>query len=217
MILLFSGGIDSFVAYHYLNKPQTVYFDLGTPYTHRELRVIKKLIPDTIIDNTLNLNSRQVGSKAYIPFRNLYLAMLAVKYDQEICIAGVKDDVVSDKNEFIFKEFSRLLSIMNPGILVFSPFWLMSKAEVVKWFIKNVGKPELLLDTISCYSSTEVSNYCGACPSCFRKWTVLRSHGVDIEFVDRILMLNYYQAAKKGQYLPERNVAIIREVDAYLT
>ena len=40
MILLFSGGIDSFVAYHYLGKPKTVYFDLGTPYTGKEIKVI---------------------------------------------------------------------------------------------------------------------------------------------------------------------------------
>ena len=56
MILLFSGGIDSFVAWHYLNKPKTVYFNLQSRYSLREISVVKKLIPTTIIDNSLNLS-----------------------------------------------------------------------------------------------------------------------------------------------------------------
>ena len=74
MILLFSGGVDSYVAWYYLGKPKTVYFNVQSRYSRRELGVVKRLIPDTIIDNSLNFSDREVGDKAYIPFRNLILA-----------------------------------------------------------------------------------------------------------------------------------------------
>lgn len=219
MILLFSGGIDSYVAYHYLRYPQTVYFDLKTPYTKKEKKVVKKLIPDTIIESSLDLSSRQIGEKAYIPFRNLYLAMLAVKYSDTIVIAGVKDDDVSDKNESIFKEFSRLLSTMeNRPINVISPFWNMTKEQVVGWYqqylIINKVWGHSLLDTISCYSE-ENTNYCGKCPSCFRKWCALRANGYDIDFYNMELMSEYLNRALSKQYIPERNDMIVKLIFEY--
>ena len=45
MVLLFSGGIDSYVAWHYLSKPQTVYFNLKSRYSNKEMKIIRKLIP----------------------------------------------------------------------------------------------------------------------------------------------------------------------------
>jgi 7-cyano-7-deazaguanine synthase len=212
MILLFSGGIDSFVAYHYLGRPQTVYFDLGTPYTQKEIKVIQELIPETIIDNSLNLGSRQIGEKAYVPFRNLYLAMLAVKYDDTIVIAGVKDDDVSDKNEPIFEKFSELLSeLEGREINVISPFWGMTKEDVVEWYLENHPNDDLLLKTVSCYSK-EDTNYCGMCPSCLRKYFALRANNIDIPFHNDILMREYYNKAKVDYYIPERNKNIIAQV-----
>lgn len=216
MILLFSGGIDSFVAYHYLGRPQTVYFDLGTPYTQKEIKVIQELIPETIIDNSLNLGSRQIGDKAYVPFRNLYLAMLAVKYDDTIVIAGVKDDDVSDKNEQIFKKFSNLLSeLEDRPIQVISPFWNMTKEDIVAWFLKD-HVYENLLRTVSCYSK-EDTIYCGKCPSCFRKWCALKANKIDLGFYNKSLVKEYYEKALMGHYIPERNKLIIKLAEEYLS
>jgi 7-cyano-7-deazaguanine synthase in queuosine biosynthesis len=214
IIVLFSGGIDSYVAWHFLGHPQTVYFDLGTPYTEKELKVVQELIPSTIIDRSLQLGDRQIGSKAYIPFRNLYLAMLAYKYGDRICIAGVKDDDVSDKNEAIFQEFTKILSKMEgKSVEVFSPFWQMTKEDVVRWYVENVGR-EGLLNTVSCYDPSP-GNYCGRCPSCFRKFIALRSNGFEMEFYNQELMKEYYEAAVQGKYVDSRNNAIIRELDGY--
>jgi 7-cyano-7-deazaguanine synthase len=216
MILLFSGGIDSYIAYYYLNKPQTVYFDLGTPYTQKEIKVIKKLIPETIIDNSLNLGSRQIGEKAYVPFRNLYLAMLAVKYDDTVVIAGVKDDDVSDKNEPIFEKFSELLSeLEGREINVISPFWGMTKEHVVEWYLEK-HSPDDLLKTVSCYS-IEDTNYCGMCPSCFRKWCALKANNINLDFHNKVLMENYYNKALNNHYIPERNELIIKLTKEYLS
>ena len=70
-ILLFSGGVDSYIAYYYLNKPKTIYFDIGSEYSRIEYEVTQQLIPNTIIDNSLNLSSRQLMDiNAFIPMRN---------------------------------------------------------------------------------------------------------------------------------------------------
>ena len=63
-VLLFSGGIDSFVAYHFIRKELQkevvpVYFDLGAPYNPREIRVVKSLLPETIIDTSLSVGDTQ--------------------------------------------------------------------------------------------------------------------------------------------------------------
>ena len=137
MVLLFSGGIDSYIAWHYMHYPPTVYFNLGTNYSIYEQTIVSRLIPKTIIDHSLNLRDRghHGEDNAYIPFRNLYLALLAYKYADTIIMAGLRDDKVSDKNPDAFKKFTDLLSEMEgKQIIVMSPFWQMTKADIVGWY-----------------------------------------------------------------------------------
>jgi len=208
-ILLFSGGIDSFVAYHYLNYPQTIYFDINSRYSKKEIRVIKQLIPTTIIEKVLDLGDREKDD-ANIPMRNLYFSMLATKYSDVIYIAGLKDDMVEDKNREIFTKFSELLSCLNNrSIQILSPFWNFTKNQVVDWYLKSGGSKEKLLQTISCYSSDDTI-YCGRCTACFRKYVVLRNHGIDIKFYNNDLINIYIDRAKRGVYVPERNKLILK-------
>jgi len=210
MILLFSGGIDSYVAYYYLGEPQTLYFDIGSRYSLIEMTHIKKLIPDTIIDSTVHLGDTEQGEKAYIPFRNLFLALKAVKYSDTIVIAGLKDDMVSDKNEQIFKKFSDLMSEMEGReITVMSPFWDMTKYDVVKWYKDSVEETGIkLLETISCYSGDH--SYCGECPACFRKWCVLKANDIPISsFRNKELVKEYIASAESNKYDPQRNELIL--------
>ena len=109
-ILLFSGGIDSFCAYHYLQKPAILYFDLQTKYAQKEMKRVLEIVPETIIDTSLDLDTREQEGTAYVPFRNLLLAAQAVHYADVVYIVGVKDDQVSDKNKQIFKKMSIILS-----------------------------------------------------------------------------------------------------------
>jgi len=216
MILLFSGGIDSYVAWHFLNKPPTVYFNLHTPYSEKETKVVQKLIPTTRIETCLNLGGRQVGEKAYIPYRNLYLALLANSYSDTIVIAGLKDDMVDDKNIGVFALWSALMSeMMQRKIEVLSPFWKMTKEDVVRWYLGTYsGDPNTLQQTISCYSE-EDTNYCGKCPSCFRKWNALFNNGILIGFWNKGLMDDYYEKAKSKHYIKERCESIIVAVDRF--
>lgn len=215
MILLFSGGIDSLAAWHFLDKPKTLYFDAKTRYSQKERVVVQSLIPNTIIEECISFRDREIGDKAYVPFRNLIFACLAAKYSDRIIIAGVKDDQVSDKNEQIFHEFSALLTRMEGrNIIVESPWWGKTKAEVVGWFLKNVPNAmQLLTGTTSCYDAKKA--YCGKCPSCFRKWNALWENGIKIDFFNYGLMDEYRQSALDGKYIRQRNMSIIKCVEEF--
>jgi 7-cyano-7-deazaguanine synthase in queuosine biosynthesis len=211
MILLFSGGMDSFIAWHYLDKPQTLYIDLGTPYAQKEIKVVKELVPTTIIENCLDLKSRQIGDY-FIPYRNLYFAMLANKYSNNIVMAGLKDDGIEDKNEAIFAEWSVMLSKMiKTEVTVMSPFWQMTKEDIVKWYIDNVGDTETLRKTVSCYSE-EDTNYCGRCRSCFKKWAPFWNNNIRFPYHNKTLMLMYY---KKDYALKEKEISMKKAIEEF--
>jgi len=214
MVLCFSGGVDSYVAYHYLEYPPTVYFPTGSVYESKEIAVVKQLVPNTELDFSFNLGKWETGDKAYIPYRNLLFAAAASRYDNEVVIAGIKGDNVSDKNEEIFTEFSEMLSkLEGRNIKVTSPFWNYTKDEIVDWYLTNGLPIENLLKTVSCYSKLS-DNYCGYCPSCFRKWCAFTNNGILIPFRNLELAVTYYKTAKKGDYYDEeRNKSIIKAVE----
>ena len=223
MILCLSGGVDSFVAYHWYEKHyhgdfRTIYFDMGTPYTQKELYFVRKIDPNIIVDTSLKW-LHNTGFGTYIPYRNLYIAMRASAHSDTVIIAGLKDDLVSDKNKAVFVEFSKLLTTLSgKDIWVISPFWDKTKVDVVKWYLDNVGKDIdslwNLTQTVSCYS-VENTNYCGECRCCFRKWVAFILNGIEIKFKNEKLLREYEVLAKKGHYIPERNEAILKAVKLY--
>ena len=217
-ILLFSGGLDSYIAWHKLGKPKTLYINLGTKYSAIEQLVVENLIPGTIIEHFPLLGTREYGPNAYIPFRNVHLAFLAYRFGHIIHIAGLKDDMVNDKNPTAFKKMSTFMSfMMNDTINVSSPFWEMTKEQVVRWYLDNVDSSgqTLLHGTHSCYTP-KGTEPCWACPACLRKWIALAANNIRMpEFENWVLMRHYLDRAYKGEFIPERNDTTIRVLNNY--
>jgi len=181
-ILCYSGGLDSSLAKEYLNPDLVIYFDLRSRYSEKEKSFLMK---DIAINQRLNLKNLEIGEKAYIPFRNLFLAMMAYleglkKFPSakklKIAIVGVKGDKVEDKTPEAYKKMADLLNFINkkelPKIEVFSPFWKWTKGELVRKFKNKVDFRKI----VSCYQST--SKRCGRCPACFRFWVALESNDI---------------------------------------
>jgi len=203
--LLFSGGVDSYVGLQWLHKIakdfKVVYFDLGTKYSKREIVVVKKLYPKVVVSKVLKwLGKYEGGVNAFIPFRNLFVAMVAsLEYASNVMVCGIKGDDVEDKNKEVFKQWSIQLSTMSrKKVTVFSPFWGVTKSELVYWYLMSGGSKEKLLQTVSCYSGK--SNYCGACPSCFRKFVAFKVAGIAVDFRDKKLAREYFGKCKSGHY-----------------
>ena len=199
-----SGGIDSTVAYYYLGKPQPVYFNLNSRYSGKELRYLPSLIDSSkhqlIVDKSLRfLGGTEEDLNAHIPYRNLYLAMTAsAKYADKVYIVGVKDDNMTDKNEESFKLWSDHLSNLEQRqIEIVSPFWDMTKSNIIKWFIENfMDAQDILLNTVSCYNKSN-EKYCGKCQACFRKASALFTAGIELNF-DSEEIKNYYRGRISG-------------------
>lgn len=220
-ILLFSGGIDSYIGYHYLKEeilgsyPQALYFDIKGLYSKKELRHISfiktKLNMDIIINEDLTFLGTLETKKAYVPFRNLYFAMRAASYADNIWICGVKDDHVTDKTPEVFKLWSEHLSeLENRNIQIRSPFFEKTKEEIVRWFSDvYYQKDKLIFETISCYSPDEVQ-YCGNCQACFRKACALKAIDLDLPFYNNDLLQYYKERAQARVYEKSRNLSIMR-------
>lgn len=209
MILCFSGGLDSLAAYHFLEEPSTVYFACSE-VADKEIFAIKKLAPNTIIDYSLNFRGKSLGINAYIPYRNLLFALRAADYSSSIVIAGIKDDNVPDKTPDAFSAMSLVMDMLGKTkIKVSSPFWEWTKEDIVKYLLMYDNGREIGIST-SCYHPTK--NFCGECPSCFRKACACWSFGIDLKFKNVTLAQVYLQRAREQQYSPERNESIIRYV-----
>lgn len=187
-VLCLSGGLDSIIAYFYLKHPQPLYFKLGHRYEKKELnsiRNLEKLIPDfnpIYIDN-LKLGEWEYGDNAYIPMRNLLIATMASMYGDKIYIVGIKGDRVGDKSPEAFDIMSFAMNFIKKSdrkkIEIASPFWKMTKSDIIEWFLQNVDNAEEIMRTsVSCYDEKTLGQ-CGACPSCFRKWIALEVNGVN--------------------------------------
>jgi len=208
-VLCISGGVDSVVAYYYLNKPTSVYFNTGVPYADKEKRALENLGIPYIEDNSLKFPEKGI----YIPHRNLLFASRASQYGNPVYIAGLKDDMVEDKNEMAFSVMSDCLSVIGKEpVEIESPFWEMMKEDVVRWFLANDGHAEYRLKlTCSCYSESNFE--CMFCEACFRKNCALFANGIKRTFHNWKLVQHYTNRALEGYYLAERNVSILNYVE----
>ena len=82
-VLLYSGGMDSWLIRKIWKPDICLYVDMNTQYSKEE---IKRLPPDVVIEH-LDL-SRWEREDKIIPLRNLYLIGLATNYGNEICIGA---------------------------------------------------------------------------------------------------------------------------------
>jgi hypothetical protein len=99
-VLLFSAGLDSFPAWHYLGRPPTLYFDIGHRYAHQERACLAELSRACGIEVTISEElalGRWEAADAIIPMRNAYLAMLATNRADTVWRVGVKGDNTSTR------------------------------------------------------------------------------------------------------------------------
>jgi len=187
-VILVSGGIDSTLAFHlydnlddgFENIP--VFFNYGQPYLEKEIKAVKNIFGDELVLLKLENTIEDDAQNPFVPARNLTLAsMVTTIYNpDEIIMAGLKDDVVVDKNPQAFSEMSEILSkFSKKEIKVHSPFWDFTKGEIVENFIKSGGDEKLLKMAVSCYDGAD-DEHCNDCPACFRRYVALKSNDIEV-------------------------------------
>jgi 7-cyano-7-deazaguanine synthase in queuosine biosynthesis len=197
MILLFSGGLDSYIAWHYLKRPRTLYCDLGHRYNYVEKEVVRNLIVTTHIDGRIELGDME-KEDAEIPLRNAFLLMVASYYDHEIAIVCQKGEQdIPDRTPQFLESICGLMSTLHGrSVRIINPFSEMTKVDMVDWYKSERLPVEMLYRTWSCYRPRDPDMYeafaddlhCGACSACFRRWVAFACNGLwEEEYRNNIL------------------------------
>jgi 7-cyano-7-deazaguanine synthase in queuosine biosynthesis len=234
-IILTSGGIDSTLAFDhyerlndgYENIP--VFIDYGQKYLVKESKAVDKLFGDRVVKLKIDNETDADAQNPFIPARNLTLASyMATRFNpDEIVMAGLKDDVVVDKNPEAFKEMSYIISkFSKKQITITSPFWELTKGEIIEEFLKNGGSEQRLLSAVSCYESGDEGVHCNDCPACFRRWVALDSNGITVdtptkriidEYLPRIWKYDTNRVARTFIAIKKVYKVIAMDLDGVLT
>jgi len=172
--LLFSGGLDSVMAWHLLDHPQAIYVKLGHKYQDRELATIERLGISTIV-----IDGPQVGyleeRDGHIPHRNLLLisTVAALGYDT-IYIGALAGEASPDKQPRFYRALERALWASEQGpVKIVAPLQRWTKSEALRrTLLAHPGARDLLLASRSCYGESDEP--CGRCQACFRRWVALK-------------------------------------------
>ncbi len=200
-VLLYSGGMDSWLIDKIWKPDRRIYVDMHTRYSAQEIERIKSKRDDVeIIDFPLGQWERD---DKIIPLRNLFLPMVICNItgneDVDICLGATKGDRVLDKSKEFVEKATDLLSYL------YQPQWWIPEGKKVRVNInfKDCTKEDLLqkyldmggsLDeafsaSFSCYEPNEDGTECwcnhGICKPCFRKFVAFDTMGY--KFSDEII------------------------------
>lgn len=186
-ILLYSGGMDSWLIDKIWKPDIKLYVNMHTRYSDME---IKKLEDDKnvqIFDFPLGMWERP---EAIIPLRNLYLVMVACNItgdeDVEICLGATKGDRVLDKSYTFVNKTNDLLNYLyqpqhwipkGKKIKVNIDFKDKTKTDLIKMFVNSGGDiKEAFKKSFSCYNPID-GHECWSCKPCFRKFVAFDLNG----------------------------------------
>jgi len=111
----------------------------------------------------------------------------------------------------------------EPKISINSPFWKMTKSEIIKWFIDSFNPPyaiNMLKKSVSCYDDKTMGS-CGRCPACFRKWIALEATGIkSYNWFEKDIrkwkgIKEYKQRINKGLYDIQRSKETLEVLEKY--
>jgi 7-cyano-7-deazaguanine synthase len=191
-VLLYSGGMDSLIAWYWMKKPEALYVKLGHRYQQKELDCLVYLPPEPVVKMS-HYGAYFEEDDAHIPGRNFYLCMYAAAmgYDKIHLVCQKGEQNIPDRSPAFFSMASVTLStLFDRDITVNNPFSGMYKHEMVAWYLDQGLPYSDLHQSVSCYQddSTPLHNrdqhrvyHCGVCGSCFRKWAALVYCGVDCD------------------------------------
>ncbi|MCS3283396.1 7-cyano-7-deazaguanine synthase [Bacteroides salyersiae] len=189
-VLLYSGGMDSWLIDKIWKPDVKLYVDMGTKYSQEE---IKRLPADVVVEK-LDLSKWEREDKI-IPLRNMYLIGIATNYGNEICLGATAGDRVLDKSPIFADMYEQLLNYLyrkqhwteERKIRINLDFKKYTKAQLV-WIYKEQGGniENAFASSFSCYSP-EDGKECWKCKPCFRKFIAFALNGYPFteDIIDR--------------------------------
>lgn len=207
-VLLYSGGMDSWLIRKIWKPNVCLYVDMNTHYSKEE---IKRLPADVVVEH-LDLSKWEREDKI-IPLRNLYLLALATNYGNEICIGATAGDRVLDKSLTFRDKFQDVLCYLyqeqhwtkERKIRLNFDFKEFTKTQLIAKYLEQGGDiNEAFHASFSCYEPHD-GKECWHCKPCFRKFIAFSLNGM--EFPEEVstevlnyIMLEIWPSIKAGTY-----------------
>lgn len=182
-VLLYSGGMDSWLIDKLYKPDIKLFVDIGTPSAKAER---KKLPKDVIVVDFQNLAQFERKEDFILPLRNLYLIALATNYGDEICLGANATDATLDKTTEFAEKLSDLLTYMygeqkwthERHIKVNVDYRNFTKAQLLDAYLEQGGSvTEAYFKTFSCFTPDEDGTECHNCRACFLKFMAFVDNG----------------------------------------
>lgn len=179
-VLLYSGGMDSWLIDKIWKPDIKLYIDMNTRYSKEEIA----RLPSDVIVEQLNLGKWERDDKI-IPLRNLYLIALATNYGDEICLGATAGDRVLDKSygfKYITEQMFNYLYqkqhwTEERKIKINLDFKQYTKTNLLHIFISQGGNiVDAFNHSFSCYAPID-NHECWSCKPCFRKFVSFALNG----------------------------------------
>lgn len=175
-VLLYSGGMDSYMISKLWKPDVRLFIDYGTEQTAEE----RKRLPNDVIVKEINLSQyTEDDGLNTIPLRNLLFANIAINYGDVIAIGGVRDDLHYDKSKRFARKATRLFnSVLSKErskrkVKIVVPYKDYTKQELVRLFVAKGGDiDKLKTESWSCHFPKN-NQECGECVPCVKKTKIL--------------------------------------------
>ena len=212
-VLLFSGGMDSVVAWRYLGEPFCVHVTGHSRYSGAELDsacdfFYRNSVQYASVDMTWL--QRFEEPDATIPLRNAHFAMIGAHYGDKVYIpCQLGEQSIPDRSPAFFAEMTVVLTQLTGRTIVVSPvFPHMTKQDMLHWYLKKGFSLEDIHKAYSCFSDT--GERCGSCAACFRTAIALDyCHVLPDNYFERDIwkwegIQEYITKLQDGKYEPHR-------------
>lgn len=205
-VLLYSGGMDSWLIDKIWEPDVKLYIDVQSRYSNEEI----SRLPKDVEIVKLNLGQWE-QEDAIIPLRNLYFVMVASYYGDTICLGATAGDRLHDKSwEFANIASNTLSFLYQPqrgipngrDIKVILDFKNFSKGELLKLYLLKGGDIEKAAkESFSCYTPID-GKECWSCRACFRKYIAFKVNrydfGPNVDTLIRDFVQNEYDLEKEA-------------------
>jgi 7-cyano-7-deazaguanine synthase len=205
-VLLFSGGLDSFIAWRLLDHPQPLYLRLGHAYEREEIASINGLeqqVSSLCVLRRSHLNLTGLYQQdGHVPVRNLLLASVAVAETgaSTVYLGALRGESSPDKSAQFFRAASHALSVSEGRpITLAAPFHHLTKTGLVAAYLRRYpNETHLLGYTRSCYTSSALP--CGQCMACFRRWVAMSLNGIHENYANPPWRWQTVQSSNRAEW-----------------
>lgn len=201
-VLLYSGGMDSWLIDKLWKPDIRVFFDIGTANSNWELERVKKE-PNVKIIKLPLAQFEQRDNNYFLPLRNLHFVTYGAHFGDVICLGATGSSTHKDKND-TFAVLSETVinyllaeQIGATPVKVVLPYRNVTKTELLAQYLSMGGDIDKCYnETFSCYSPSVDGTPCMKCNSCLSKFTAFYNNGYKfnkdsiIKFVENVFAPN---------------------------